>query len=51
MKDHDLSVTIALGVVFFMLCMVIVRTAVVVSEIPTQDARAMHTISVLETTQ
>lgn len=49
MKDHDLPVTIALGVVFLLLCMVFVGAAVVVSEIPTQNARAMHTIVVPET--
>lgn len=53
MKNHDLPVTIVLGVVFFMLCMVFGGAAFVVSKIPTQDARAMqtHTISVPETTQ
>lgn len=47
MKANDILLIAA----FFMLAMVIVGAAVVVREIPTQDARAMHTISVPETTQ
>lgn len=48
MKAYDLSVTIALVVAFFLLCGVVVAACVVVSDIPTQDARAAPTISIPE---
>jgi hypothetical protein len=43
-KAHDIIVLAA----FFLLCTVLVAAAVVVNEIPTQNARAVPTISIPE---